>query len=335
LSVALPGGAGHGEVFLERSPLTLAYRAGVLPGTVAVTIAGNGTNMIAPATVVITSLPDYRDSFHDGTPDFLRLDTAADRQAFRRWFTSLAGQQARRKPMASADGWPAHGANPGAGGASDSTPLIKDCAALLRFAYREAMRRHDSTWAAENAWAVAPAGADIAKYQYPHTPLGPRLFRTREGAFTAADLHDGTFAEFAEARTLLSANTHFVSRDVDRARPGDLLFYRQLARREPFHSMIFLGEQSPAGEEQAEAMNPGGPAEPERDAASDAAAAGGEPGAGAWVVYHTGPDGKWAGEIRRVPLAFLLRHPDARWRPVASNPNFLGVYRWNILREAY
>jgi len=29
-----------------------------------------------------------------------------------------------------------------------------------------------------------------------------------------------------------------------------------------------------------------------------------------------------------------MRHPSPRWRPQAGNPNFLGVYRWNILREA-
>jgi uncharacterized protein YfaT (DUF1175 family) len=52
-----------------------------------------------------------------------------------------------------------------------------------------------------------------------------------------------------------------------------------------------------------------------------------------WVVYHTGPDGKWPGEIRRVTLSSLVHHPDPRWRPLARNQNFLGVYRWNILRE--
>ncbi len=54
---------------------------------------------------------------------------------------------------------------------------------------------------------------------------------------------------------------------------------------------------------------------------------------GAVVVYHTGPIGKAPGEMRRVTLAELLDHPSPRWRPVAGNSNFLGVYRWNILRE--
>ncbi len=39
------------------------------------------------------------------------------------------------------------------------------------------------------------------------------------------------------------------------------------------------------------------------------------------------------GEMRRLLLSDLLHHPDARWRPLPDNANFLGVYRWNILRE--
>jgi uncharacterized protein YfaT (DUF1175 family) len=69
-------------------------------------------------------------------------------------------------------------------------------------------------------------------------------------------------------------------------------------------------------------------------------------GPSAEVVYDTGPDhlphgpirlaeapdrGS-PGELRRVLLADLLDHPQPQWRPLPSNPNFLGVYRWNILR---
>ena len=51
-----------------------------------------------------------------------------------------------------------------------------------------------------------------------------------------------------------------------------------------------------------------------------------------FLVYHTGPQGKSPGEIRRLTVAELMNFPDARWRPLISNPAFLGVYRWNILR---
>jgi uncharacterized protein YfaT (DUF1175 family) len=37
--------------------------------------------------------------------------------------------------------------------------------------------------------------------------------------------------------------------------------------------------------------------------------------------------------MRRLLVSDLLHHPDARWRPLPENTNFLGVYRWNILRE--
>jgi uncharacterized protein YfaT (DUF1175 family) len=50
------------------------------------------------------------------------------------------------------------------------------------------------------------------------------------------------------------------------------------------------------------------------------------------VVYDTGEDHGKSGELRRVALAELLDHPQPQWRPIPGNPNFLGVYRWNILR---
>ncbi len=120
--------------------------------------------------------------------------------------------------------------------------------------------------------------------------------------FEEADLRGGAFAEFADAETLWRRNTHFVSRDLGRARAGDLLFFRQDGHNMPFHAMIFLGRsQIETSSEQ-------------------------------FVVYHTGPNGHARGEIRRPTVAELMNHPEARWHPVASNPAFLGVYRWNILR---
>lgn len=223
------------------------------------------------------------DFYNDGMPDFARLTTPQDRAAFRHWFTVLAERQAFVGKKLPAE--------------------ITDCAALLRYAYREALRRHDSRWATDSNLGELPSGPDIAKYQYPRTPLGVRIFRVREGRFIPVDLTDGTFAEFADAKTLIVANTHLVTRDVHLARQGDLLFYRQFEQSSLFHSMIFVGRSHfGSGDD--------------------------------WVVYHTGPSGKWPGELRRVTLRSLLSHPDARWRPEITNPNFLGVYRWNILREA-
>jgi uncharacterized protein len=234
--------------------------------------------------VPVTFLFDPSDSFADGTPDFLRLHTAPDRQAFRGWFTSIAEAQADQPKL------PAE---------------IDDCAALLRFAYREALHAHDETWL--NSHPTDSSLPSIRQYVYPQTPLGANLFRVRPGPFLPQDLSNGGFAQFADARTLMERNTYLVGRNLRVARPGDLIFYRQLDQNSPydvpgatphhspFHSMIFCGE--------------------------------------AGVVYHTGPIHQGKGEMRRLLLSDLLHHPDVRWRPLPENANFLGVYRWNILRE--
>jgi uncharacterized protein YfaT (DUF1175 family) len=220
----------------------------------------------------------------DPTPGFLRLDSAADRDAFRQWFAAVAEYQALR-PI------------------QELPAEVSDCAALLRYAYRSALHLHSTAWLAENKLAALAPLPSVKKYVYPHTPLGASLFRVRP-VQEGANLRD-SFAEFADARTLMQFNTFFVSRDINAALPGDLLFYRQLEQNSPYHSVIFVGRSrfTPAGEEKI-------------------------------LVYHTGPIGHKAGEMRRVSLDQLMQHPSPRWRPVAGNSNFLGVYRWNILKDA-
>jgi hypothetical protein len=51
-----------------------------------------------------------------------------------------------------------------------------------------------------------------------------------------------------------------------------------------------------------------------------------------WIVYHTGDVDGHRGEIRELQTGTLLAHPDLNWRPLMNNPNFLGVYRLEILR---
>lgn len=229
------------------------------------------------------------DAFRDGTPDFLRLDSAPDQETFRSWFTLIAEYQALRPP-------------------AEVPQEIGDCAALLRYSYRNALREHDGPWVRESGIQPPRALASIEKYRYPFTPLHAQLFRVRPGAFRASDLADGTFAEFADAKTLRELNTHFLSRDIRVARPGDILFFRQLEQNSPFHSMIFVGHSQWMADRGTENAND-------------------------IVVYHTGPINGRSGEMRRLRLLELQNHPSPRWRPLPGNSNFLGVYRWNILRE--
>jgi uncharacterized protein len=231
----------------------------------------------------------WHDSFGDGTPDFLRLDSPPDREAFRRWFVVIAEFQALRP-------------------SKDLPAEVTDCSALLRYAYRNALHLHDAAWFNKTGIVPLQSFPSVAKYRYPQTLVGPNLFRVRPGRFAPEDVGTGAFAEFADAKTLMTLNTYFVSRDIAAARPGDILFYRLLEQDSQFHSMIFVGrsEWIQDGNESADEL----------------------------VVYHTGPIGKAPGEMRRMRMADLENYPSPRWRPIPGNSNFLGVYRWNILKGA-
>lgn len=93
------------------------------------------------------------DRFGDGTPDFLRLDSQEDRDAFRRWFAVIAEYQALRPDK-------------------ELPPEINDCAALIRYAYRNALHGHDEAWFQETQLRPLEALPSVGKYGYPNTPLG-------------------------------------------------------------------------------------------------------------------------------------------------------------------
>jgi uncharacterized protein YfaT (DUF1175 family) len=226
------------------------------------------------------------DADDDGIPDRAELRAYGDRENFRRWFTAVAETQFYEPSKQ----WNAE---------------QRDCAGLVRFAWREALRTHDRPWLRRMGGAYESVAPDVRAYTLERSPLGERLFRTRSGAFQEIDLKDDTFSEFADARTLKEFNAEFIGRDRRRAEPGDLLFFHQpWAQRYPYHVMIFLGEAREASE-----------------------------GASDWVVYHTGASSdERDATIKKVRLAVLDEHPDRRWRPVETNRNFLGFYRLKILR---
>ena len=254
---------------------TLLLRAPVNPAEATLRLSRDAVPVILPLRFVSTALPA---TTTPGLPVWMPLHASSDREAFRRWFTAVADRAADLPPA--------------------SLPReISDCSALLRYSFREALRAHDDKWYASPESAGMPTLPSVAQWIWPDTPLGPGLFRTRPGRFTPADLHDGSFSQFADAKTLSGLNTVFVSRSTTRARPGDLLFYRLLETDSQYHSMILTGAHAE------------------------------------WVVYHTGPIDGHPGTMRRVLLADLLHHPDPRWRPLQQNANFLGVYRWDILAE--
>ncbi len=151
---------------------------------------------------------------------YLHLDSPADREAFRNWFTAIAEYQALR------DG-------------KDVPAEINDCAALLRYSFRGALHAHTAEWLMQNKLEALGSLPSVGKYAYPHTPLGAGIFRITPPESGKDDKAD--YAEFADAKTLWRFNTFLVSRDVRMAHPGDLLFYRQLEQNSPYHSMIYVG----------------------------------------------------------------------------------------------
>ena len=163
------------------------------------------------------------DSDNDGIPDIEELRTYQDRDAFRRWFTSIAENQFYRL----SDQWKEE---------------QRDCAGLTRFAIREALRRHDRPWFQKMGPGYDTVASDVAEFDLDHNPLGEKIFRTDFGSFSESDLRNGRFSEFADGRSLKNFNSVFISRDRREAQPGDLLFfYQPWVQKFPYHVMIFLG----------------------------------------------------------------------------------------------
>lgn len=213
------------------------------------------------------------DSDGDGFPDSSELISAEDRAAFVGWFVRIAEAQYIRPSRA----W---------------HEREQDCAGLIRFAYREALKRHDAAWQERTGVLIDKNLPDPARFVYPRIPyLGERIFRLRAPAGAFAPEH---FGPFADAATLMQFNARLISRDADQAEPGDLLFFRSDWNLSfPYHSMIVATRDE----------------------------------TGVRVIYHTGGS---AG-LKRAPLSYLTDGPDPRWRPLASNPHFLGVFRLHLI----
>src|SRR5262249_23811480 len=224
------------------------------------------------------------DANGNGLPDSAELHSFNDRENFRRWFTWIAESQFYQ----TSEAWNLE---------------QRDCAGLVRFAMREALRQHDRAWFQRIGSLQGQVAPDVRAYSLESGPLGERLFRTDFGSFKPGDVSGGKFSEYADGRTLKNYNCTFVSRERTAARPGDLLFfYQPWVQHYPYHVMIFIGEAK-AGADKG------------RD----------------WVVYHTGSSPSDKGTVKKARLGVLDHHPDNRWRPVLTNPNFLGFYRLKIL----
>lgn len=242
------------------------------------------TKIASPPT--ISPPPLTLDANNDGFPDTAQLWNPEDRARFRRWFCALAEVQYYRLSPA----W---------------EPSQRDCAGLLRYAYKEALRKHDLTWRKTADLKGLDPLPDVTAFNYPQIPLlGEKLFRIRPGPLNPSSL---PFAAFADAQALKNFNLTYLGKDRARAEEGDILiFFRPENPEMPYHLMVYL-----------------------KTSFFD------RQGRGEWLIYHTGPTlrpTKSPGEMRRVSWQDIEGHPDPAWHPVNSNPNFLGFYRWKLLK---
>ncbi len=139
-------------------------------------------------------------------PDAL---TPEQSTVFRAWFVRIVDQQMRSGP----------------------TPrwTQRDCAGLVRFAAMEALREHDARWLKANGMNSA---ADASRLP-PELQMNAQQ-RALANRWTRID---GSVGAYASAIALVQRNSRFVSRDVNQALPGDLLFFDQ---GDDQHLMIWL-----------------------------------------------------------------------------------------------
>lgn len=216
----------------------------------------------------------------DGYPDIAELRGSA---SFREWFCMIAESQFYQ----AAPHW---------------FDVHKDCGGLVEFAYREALKRHDTAWTRRYKFLSDTSIADDRLFYYPDTPfLGKLIFRVQPGAFNPQTVKRD-FSAIASGSKIRLYCSHLIGREISDLKKGDLLFFfHEDNLKMPSHTMIYLGN----GES-------------------------GDPASG-FVLYHTGPGDSSKGIIKKARLSDLMQHPDPSWRPCPANPAFLGFFRWNIL----
>ena len=213
------------------------------------------------------------DADADGFPDAAELRTTEDRQNFRRWFTTIALSRYL---------------NP--------TKDIVDCADLVRYSYREALKMHDSKWREGFGDLLDKNIPELEAFHYPEVPfLETDIFRLTAGSYYSSDLTEHRFGNFADVPHLRRFNTVEVSRRLGGGvESGDLLFFAPKGREA--HVMIYIELKGDR-----------------------------------YLLYHTGPGKKDKGEMRLVRFETLMALDDETWRPDEKNPAFVGFSRFKIL----
>ena len=211
------------------------------------------------------------DSDNDLFPDSAELHSESDRKAFLDWFVRIAESQFKKSNY----GW---------------NKNERDCSGLIRYAYREALKIHDREWYEKNGIVIDKNLPDVQRFHYPEVPvMGKNIFKKKEAP--ASDT--GSFGVFADAENLMKFNTGFISRNLEDAKPGDILFFHDIVNLDsPYHSIIMVKNDL------QETI----------------------------LLYHTGSEQG----IKRVAVDYLSG--SRKFSPEPWNKNFLGVFRFHIIQ---
>jgi uncharacterized protein YfaT (DUF1175 family) len=171
--------------------LSLRLRAKFQSGEVVILV--RTASSLLPIRVVVPIMSQITDTDGDGFPDAVELTSEEDRRNFRRWFVTLTESQFYRED----DFWRTED---------------RDCAGMIRFAYREAMKKHTNEWFARRRFLTDMNIPDVKKYNYPSVPLiEERIFRTTSGSLQKSDLkiEDSVFINYVDAAHLKDYNLFF------------------------------------------------------------------------------------------------------------------------------
>jgi uncharacterized protein YfaT (DUF1175 family) len=103
----------------------------------------------------------------------------------------------------------------------------RDCAGLVRFAANEAFETHDTKWLKANG--IEPG----------NLPPDVNLFKKNKSIKNNwSQIRELPDSPYATAITIIQANSKYISKNINDALPGDLIFYDQRADQ---HLMIWMG----------------------------------------------------------------------------------------------
>lgn len=129
-------------------------------------------------------------------------------EIFRSWFVRIIEEQLRQGPSPK---W-----------------FQRDCVGLVRYAVNETLKTKDYNWVHSHGFADFP------------TPPILNISKEQREKLTEWKQYNGeTRGNYVSAIGLVQENTTFISKDINQARPGDILFFDM---QDSQHIMVWMGK---------------------------------------------------------------------------------------------